>query len=246
MARLRSRSLLVLLLAAGLASCEASTSPSALPRLLVFSKTTGFRHASIPAAIAAVQQIGAAVGFAVEATEDAAIFNAVSLERFDAVMFLSTTGDVLDSAQQVAFEGFVQNGGGFVGVHSATDTEYAWPWYGGLVGAYFKSHPAIQQATITVVASAHPATESLPLTAARTDEWYDFLAQPLGVTVLVTVDETTYTGGTMGTPHPVSWCHAYDGGRAFYTAMGHTEESYADALFLAHLAGGIRWAMQLD
>lgn len=230
------------------ACTEKTTSPplSGPARVLVFSKTAGYRHTSIPDGIAAVQALGVTHAFAVEATEDADALTDANLARFGAVIFLSTTGDVLNSAQQAAVERFIQAGGGFVGVHSATDTEYDWPWYGGLVGAYFKSHPAIQSATIRLTAAPHPSTASLPASTARTDEWYDFLSQPsAAITVLITLDEASYAGGTMGSIHPVSWYHAYDGGRAWYTAMGHTAESFAEPYFLSHLGGGIRWAADL-
>jgi type 1 glutamine amidotransferase len=213
------------------------------PRVLVFSRTTGFRHASIPAGIEALRALGEARGFAVEATEDPTRFTSASLADFEAVVFLNTTGDVLDASQQAAFESFIRAGGGFVGIHSAADTEYDWPWYGALMGAYFKSHPAIQQATLFIVNAAHPSSVNLPPAIVRTDEWYDFQSLPApSISLLLTIDESSYTGGTMGSPHPIAWYHSFDGGRAFYTAMGHTTDSYSEPLFLAHLAGGILWA----
>jgi type 1 glutamine amidotransferase len=213
-------------------------------RVLVFSRTKGFRHASIPDGIAAVQALGAAHGFAVEATEDATAFTDQSLGRFAAVVFMSTTGDVLDSAQQEAFQRYIRAGHGYVGVHSATDTEYDWPWYGRLVGAYFKRHPAVQEAKLDVRDRTHLATKCLPPTWTRRDEWYDFRAAPAAdATILITIDETSYSGGTMGAVHPMSWAHIFDGGRAFYTELGHTPESYKDQLYLDHLAGGILWAI---
>jgi type 1 glutamine amidotransferase len=213
-------------------------------RVLVFSRTTGFRHASIPAGVAAVHAIGTANGILVDATEIAEAFTPSNLARYRAIVFLNTTGDVLDSAQQAAVEQFVQCGGGFVGVHSAADTEYDWPWYGGLVGAYFASHPAIQSATLIVTDPTHPSTVVFPSPISRTDEWYNFQAPPgPAVTVLVRVDETTYSGGTMGATHPISWSQTYDGGRAWYTAMGHTDATYAEPAFIAHLTGGILWAV---
>lgn len=231
------------------AAC-AESGPGALDstpaRALVFSRTTGFRHASIPAGIAAIQSIGGTNGLAVEATEDPTAFTTANLARFRVVVFLNTTGDVLDAAQQAALEQFIASGRGFAGVHAAADTEYDWPWYGGLVGAYFKSHPAIQPATVHLVDAAHPATAGLPAQISRTDEWYDFQSAPtLSVRILLTVDEGSYTGATMGDPHPISWAHAYSGGRAWYTAMGHTIESYSEPIFLQHLAGGILWAAGL-
>jgi hypothetical protein len=230
--------------------CPVTTgSPSTLPpsihapfSALVFSRTTGFRHASIPAGIAAVEVLGAYHAFSVEATEDPAAFSDSNLAQFAVVIFLNTTGDVLDSLQQGAFERYIRAGHGFVGVHSASDTEYGWPWYHALVGATFKSHPAIQPATVTVLDTAHASTRFLPNPWLRTDEWYNFTAPPVGVSLLAQVEESSYTGGTMGSTHPISWYHAYDGGRAWYTAMGHTACSYAERAFLDHLAGGIEWA----
>lgn len=217
------------------------------PRILLFSKTTGFRHDSIPDAIAALQRLGAQRGFAVDATEDSASFTDEQLARYRAVVFLMTTGDVLDQAQQAAFERYIRAGNGYVGVHSASDTEYDWPWYGGLVGAYFSSHPAIQQASITIEDSTHPSTAGLTNPWIRTDEWYNFRANPRAhVHVLATLDETTYQGGTMGAAHPFAWYHDYDGGRAWYTAGGHTSASYAEPEFLQHLLGGLLYAAQLQ
>ncbi|WP_407548922.1 ThuA domain-containing protein [Streptomyces sp. Pv4-95] len=212
-------------------------------RVLVFSKTAGFRHDSIPDAIAAVEELGNQNGFAVDATEDAATFNDTDLARYDAVVFLSTTGDVLDSGQQDAFERYIADGGGYVGVHAAADTEYDWPFYGGLAGAYFDSHPAIQPATVRVEDRAHPATAHLDGAWNRTDEWYNYRTNPRErAHVLATLDESTYSGGNMNGDHPLSWCQEYRGGRAFYTGAGHTKESYAEPAFRTHLLGGIRYA----
>lgn len=211
--------------------------------VLVFSKTAGFRHGSITPGIAAIQQLGAANGFTVEATEDAGQFTDANLARFAAVIWLSTTGDVLNAAQQASFERYITAGGGYVGVHSASDTEYDWPWYGGLVGAYFASHPAEQTATVTVADQVHPSTKGLPQRWSRFDELYNYRANPRGaVHVLATLDESTYTGGSMGYDHPISWCQNYSGGRAWYTGLGHTDASYADAAFRQHLLGGIQTA----
>lgn len=211
--------------------------------LLVFSRTAGFRHASIEVGIAAVEQIAADRGWGVVASEDPAMFEPATLAQFDVVVFLNTTGDVLDESQQDAMQGWVQAGGGFVGVHSATDTEMQWPWYVGLVGTSFADHPAPQMATLHVVDPTHPATSGVPDPWVRLDEWYNFQSNPSAqVNVLLRLDETTYTGGTMGRDHPIAWAHEYDGGRAFYTALGHTIESWSEPEFLAHLAGGLEWA----
>jgi type 1 glutamine amidotransferase len=211
-------------------------------RVLVFSRTKGFRHGSIPSGIAAITELGAAHRFEVVATEDPATFTDAALGRFAAVVFLNTTGDVLDSAQQASFERYVRGGGGFVGVHSASDTEYDWPWYGRLVGAYFKQHPAVQNARISVEDRTHLSTKCLPPVWTRVDEWYDFRAAPKDVKVLLTLDESSYRTGTRGAFHPVAWYHRFDGGRAFYTELGHTNESYADPAYRSHLAGAILWA----
>ncbi|MEV7194685.1 ThuA domain-containing protein [Streptomyces sp. NPDC093510] len=215
-------------------------------RVLVFSKTAGFRHDSIPTGIATVKELGAANGFAVDATEDAAAFTADNLAKYDAVVWLSTTGDVLNTTQQGAFEQYIRDGGAYVGVHAAADTEYDWPFYGGLTGAYFQSHPAIQPAKIHVEDHAHPATAHLGTgTWDRTDEWYNYRPNPRDkARVLASLDESSYTGGTMSGDHPIAWCqNDYQGGRSFYTGGGHTKESYAEPAFRSHLLGGIRWAV---
>ncbi|MFD7709395.1 ThuA domain-containing protein [Streptomyces sp. NPDC059786] len=213
-------------------------------RVLVFSKTAGFRHDSIPEGVAAVRELGAVHGFGVDATEDAGAFTARNLARYDAVVFMSTTGDVLDDAQQRAFERYIGRGGAYVGVHAAADTEYDWAFYGGLAGAYFQSHPAIQPATVRVEDRSHPATSGLDPVWNRTDEWYNYRSDPRDrARVLASLDESSYSGGTMNGDHPIAWCQHYRGGRAFYTGGGHTEESYADPAFRQHLLGGIRWAV---
>ncbi len=216
------------------------------PRVLVFSRTLGYRHSSIETGVAAVQKLGRENGFAVEATEDAGAFTERNLERFRAVVFLNTTGDVLDARQQDAFERFIQAGGGWVGIHSATDTEYEWPWYGRLAGAYFESHPNnpnVRKGTFRIVDKSHPSTEGFPDWWEREDEFYNFKSIDRDIRVLVVIDETTYEGGTNGARHPMSWYHPYDGGRAFYTNMGHTEGTFSEPLFLRHLLGGLRYAI---
>lgn len=217
-----------------------TTGVAATDRVLVFSKTVGFRHDSIEAATHTIGALGAEHGFEVVATEDAATFSAEGLARFEAVVFLMTTGDVLDPVQQTAMEAFVTEGGGFVGIHAAADTEYDWRWYGELVGAYFASHPAIQPATITVADPGHPSTAALPSPWTVTDEWYNFRATPRGhVHVLLELDESSYSGGTMGADHPIAWCHDVGQGRSWYTALGHTREQWATPELRAHVAGGL-------
>ncbi|MGX9919151.1 ThuA domain-containing protein [Streptomyces sp. NPDC002248] len=212
-------------------------------RVLVFSKTAGFRHDSIPEGIKALKELGAESGITVDATEEAGQFTKNNLAKYDAVAFLSTTGDVLDADQQAAFEAYVKGGGGYMGVHAAADTEYDWKFYGGLVGAYFDSHPQIQEATVRAEGHDHPATESLKDAWQHTDEWYNYRTNPRSqAKVLATVDETSYSGGNMKGDHPIAWCQPYEGGRAFYTGLGHTKESYAEADFRAHLLGGMKYA----
>lgn len=225
-------------------SVESSTESSVETgyRVLVYSRTTGYRHDSIPAGVATVGELGAEHGFTVDATEDPAVFTPDNLSRYAAVVFLNTTGDVLDAAGRAAFEGYINGGGGFVGVHAAADTEHNWPFYGELVGAYFAQHPPVQPATVEVVDRTHPATAHLPTRWKRTDEWYDYRTRPTDARILAVLDETSYTGGQMGRPHPHAWCRTYAGGRTFYTGGGHTVEAYAEPAFRTHLLGAIRWA----
>jgi type 1 glutamine amidotransferase len=211
--------------------------------VLVFSKTAGFRHDAIPAGIQLIRDLGTANNFTVTATEDSNQFTATTLAQFEAVVFLNTTGDVLNATQQTAFESYIRAGGGYVGVHSAADTEYDWPFYGELVGAYFASHPAIQQATIGVENRAHAATAGLNPTWVRTDEWYNFRTNVRSsARVLATLDESSYSGGAMGADHPHTWCKTLQGGRSFYTGSGHTQSSYTEAGFRSLVLGGIRYA----
>jgi type 1 glutamine amidotransferase len=218
--------------------------------VLVFSRTAGFRHDSIPDGIEAVRRLGREHGFEVDATEDSAHFTDERLAGYGAVIFLNTTGTVLDPEQKEAFQRYIQAGGGFVGVHAAADTEYDWPWYGRLVGAYFKSHPRIQRATINVEDREHLSTRHLPQRWTRTDEWYTFRQSGRDIrsrlNILLSLDEDTYEGGGMDGDHPIAWFHEYDGGRAWYTGLGHTRESYREPEFLQHLLGGILWAADVQ
>ncbi|MEU8376827.1 ThuA domain-containing protein [Micromonospora sp. NPDC048894] len=217
--------------------------------VLVFSKTAGFRHDAIPAGIAAIQKLGTDNGFTVDTTEDGAAFNDTNLAKYQAVIWLSTTGDVLDATQQAAFERYIKAGGGYAGVHAASDTEYDWAWYGNLVGAYFSGHPANQQATVKVEDHAHPSTADLPDRWSRFDEWYNFRTNPRSkVHVLASLDEKSYSpgAGAMGADHPTAWCQDYDGGRSWYTGGGHTQASYTEPEFLSHLLGGIRTAAGVE
>ena len=227
-----------LLLSLAILSCKTKEK-----KVLVFSKTAGFRHGSIERGIEALKKIGLENQFKVVATENDAYFTEDSLKQYAAVVFLNTSGEVLDDVQQADFKRYIQAGGGFVGVHAATDTEFDWPWYNKLVGAYFTNHPKIQTATLNILDKNHPATNMLENIWKKEDEWYNFKDIYPGINVLITIDENSYEGGANGDDHPISWYHDYDGGRSFYTAMGHTEETYEDPIFLNHLLGGIIYAI---
>ncbi len=216
-------------------------------RVLVFTRTLAFRHDSIPAGIAAVRELGAEGGFAVDATEDGAAFTPENLRRYRAVVFLSTSGDVLDERQKAAFRGFIEGGGGLAAIHQGITTLDKWPWYVDLVGGVkFAGHPRVQAATCRCESRDHPATKSLPDPWTWTDEWYNFDPSPRPRThVLLTVDEASYQGGTMGKDHPISWYDESRGGRVWCTALGHTKEGYARDEFRRHLLGGIRYAAGL-
>lgn len=226
-------------------AADSAMSPVALvkPRVLVFKKTSGFYHQSISKGSVALLKMAADNNFLIDTTVDARYFVDDSLKHYAAVVFLSTTGNVLNLDQQAAFERYIQAGGGFMGIHAAADTEYDWPWYNKLVGAYFQSHPRTQQAVFQVVDRTHESTRFLPERWTRTDELYNYKNINPDIKVLMTLDETTYQGGTNGATHPIAWYHDYDGGRAFYTGLGHTDESYADTLFLRHVLAGIRYAI---
>ena len=223
---------------------------AAKPKILVFTKTAGYVHESIPEGIASVVKLGAENGFEVDTTARASVFTEDSLKQYAAIVFLSTTGDVLNHRQEAEFERYIQAGGGYVGIHAASDTEYDWGWYGRLVGGYFLDHPGIndtfpnvQEGIINVVDRAHDASKFLPEKWKRTDEWYSFKKMNKEVNVLMKLDESSYDGGVRMGEHPVSWYHAYDGGRAFYTALGHTKQSFSEDLFLKHLLAGIQYAI---
>src|SRR5450432_1413758 len=220
------------------------------PKLLVFSKTAGFHHESIADGNAAIQKLGQENNFDVDTTTDAGWFNDDTLKKYAAVVFLSTTGDVLNAYQEPALERYIQSGGGFVGIHAAADCEYDWRWYGRLVGAYFYDHPGIhdknpnvQPGVFNVVDKDNNATKFLPSPWKRTDEYYSFKEEPKDVHVLLSIDESSYGGGKKMGNHPMAWYHEYDGGRSFYTNLGHTKESYTDSLYLKHILGGIEYAI---
>jgi len=212
-------------------------------RILVFTKTDGYVHESIGAGASALDYLGRRHEFGVVVSNEATDFNSENLKKYAAVVFLSTTGDVLNTEQEKAFMEFVQAGGGFVGIHAAADTEYDWPWYGKLVGAYFESHPEQQQARIVIKDTSHLAARGIPNPWNHFNEWYNYKDISPNLNIIALLDESSYTGGTNGAIHPIAWSQEYDGGRVFYTGLGHTIESYSDDIFLDHLAGGILYVL---
>lgn len=244
------RSLLLLLVVVGGLFSSCSKKREGQPKVLIFSKTAGYYHESIPKGIAAIQKLGTENGFTVDTTKNAELINEENLAQYATVIFLSTTGDVLNSAQEADFERYIQSGGGYLGIHAAADTEYDWGWYGRLVGGYFADHPGIndphpnvQAGKVTKTGEKHPSVDFLPESWTRTDEWYSYKKINPNTKKLLLLDEASYQGGLDMGEHPIAWYHDYDGGRAYYTGGGHTDESYEEADFLKHLLAGLQYTM---
>jgi len=213
--------------------------------VLVFSLTKGYHHTSIADGIIAIKKLGAENGFEVDTTTDVKAFDIENLKKYKTLIFLSPTGsNVFSDAQKTALKQYINNGGSFVGIHAASDFSYEWEWYGKMVGGYFVSHPKIQDAKLNIVLPKNKIVKGLPNPWFHKDEWYNFKDFNPAVKVLIKVDETSYSGGTMKNDHPISWCHEFEGGKVFYTALGHTKECYTDPLFLKHLMAGLKWAMK--
>lgn len=211
--------------------------------VLVFSKTTGYRHSAIEIGIEAIQKLALENNFAMDTTTNSSLFTPEILKKYSAVIFLNTSGTLLNESQKMSFERYIQGGGGFVGVHGAAASEYKWEWYGRLLGSFFTTHPKIQKAELNVVDKQHASTAHLPDRWRHKDEWYNFTKLPKDINVLITIDENTYKGGDYGKDHPIAWYNDFDGGRSFYTGLGHREENYSDPIFLKHLLGGIQYAI---
>ncbi|MFE2554818.1 ThuA domain-containing protein [Streptomyces sp. NPDC059352] len=211
--------------------------------VLIYTRTAGYRHDSIPAGAAALAGIARERGWSAKATEDPAAFTPERLAGCAAVVLLSTTGNVLTPEGRAAFEAYLRGGGALLAVHAAANAEPDWPFYGELLGTRFDGHPEIQPGTVLVDTHDHPATAPLPGRWAWTDEWYNFTANPRGsgVRVLARADESSYRGGTLGDDHPLVWCRGVDRGRVFFTALGHASEAYDDPAFRAHLGGALTW-----
>jgi len=229
------------------------TAPAAAakPRVLVYSGSTGFRHDSIPAAVEALKSIGAKAGYAVDASEDPDVFSAEKLAQYKVIIFVSTTTDPKNpdsewfvGARRDALQGFLKAGKGVIGLHAAADSHYNWPWWGQMIGGYFERHPkGTPKAVVTVVDAKHPATARLPKTLERVDEWYYYKDFNPTMRVLITVDPSTIGSGEADVnPNPLVWCHAFGGGRVFYSALGHTAESYSEPYMINLIAGALAYA----
>jgi len=231
---------------------SATAAAAGKTRVLIYSGSTGFRHDSIPAAVEAVKAMATKSGYGVDATEDPEVFTAEKLKAYKAIVLVSTSTDPKNAesewfvgARRDALQGFLKDGKGIVALHAAGDSHYHWGWYGQMIGGYFERHPkGTPKATLTVVDSKHPATARLPKTIERTDEWYYFKDFNPTMRILVTVDPATIGDGEADVnPNPVVWCHDFGGGRVFFSALGHTPESYSEPYMVNLITGGLRYAV---
>ena len=221
-------------------------------KALLVTTTKGWHHESLHAGVLALQDLGKKNFFDVALFENPNGFTDKYVEQFQVIIFLNTTGDIFDTAQQKVMERFIQSGKGYVGIHSASDTEYDWEWYTKLVGRMFHIHPAIQTARMNVIDTKFPGLQGFTGNKLFTDEWYEFGPEKTsGLNYILAIDESSYNakvqwgpkkGEGMGQLHPVAWYHNYDGGRAFYTALGHIPTIFSDPIYLNHLYSGIFWA----
>ena len=212
-------------------------------KVLVFTRTCGYIHESIPAGVNVISELGKGNNFTVESTDDDRVFLSDTLFDYDAIVFLSTTLDILNVEQQKNLVKFIKMGKGFVGIHAAADTEYDWPWYGKLVGGYFVSHPEGQlKASIHTLNKNSFFTNHLDDKWEIEDEWYNYQYTNPNINPLLNLDENTYEGGTNGKNHPITWYHEFDGGRSFYTGLGHPVKTYEDERFKELLKKGILYA----
>lgn len=216
---------------------------NATENILVFTKTEGFRHKSIEIGIQTIIDLGNENNFNVTHTENSELFSNENLKQYDLVIFLNTTGDVFNEIEEKAFENYIKEGGSFMGIHAASDTEFNWPWYGKLVGAYFLDHPKQSAATIKRIVKNHTSTKHLPKKWTRFDEWYNFKSISKNIHVLLTLDESSYEGGKNGSFHPIAWYQEFEGGKSFYTGLGHSIESYKEPAVKQHILGGILYCL---
>lgn len=219
--------------------------------VLVFTKNgKGYVHENIPASIAGIQKLGVDNGFRVDTTTDAALFTDDNLKKYDAIIFSNTNNDVFDTeAQKVAFMRYIQAGGGFMGIHSASGTERKWKWFKLMLGATFLRHPPFQKFTVHVLDKKHPATKNLSPQWETSDECYYFKEINPAVKVLLVSDISSIKENDaknnapdiFGNRYPCAWYHEFDGGRIFYTALGHSKDDYANPTYLAHLMDALKW-----
>jgi uncharacterized protein len=217
--------------------------------ILVFSKTSGFRHESLSSGIKMLFDLSKSQNWIITATEESSAFNPEILSGFDVVVFMNPTGDALNESEQIAFENFMKKGKGMVGIHSAADFEYDWPFYGELIGGYFKTHPPAQTGTVIFENFDHPAMEPFKGMESYTtfDEWYTFRENPRPkVNVLATLDESSIkkykNDDWRMDDHPIIWWLEKDGMRSFYTGFGHTHEAFQDEKVKIHIKNAVNWA----
>ncbi|WP_299119391.1 ThuA domain-containing protein [uncultured Winogradskyella sp.] len=232
-----------------LLSLEVVYSQQSNANILVFSKTEAFRHKSIPTGIKFMTELAKKNNWKISFSEDSNDFKEENLKQYNVLVFLNTTGDLFDENQKKTIKKYMASGKGFVGIHAASNTEMQWPWFTEMIGATFKDHPKVQNAKLYIdKSSEHPAINHLKDTEVFKDEWYNFL-KPVGkhVNVLASLDEDSYEGKKMNTDnHPITWYHHYDGGRVFYTGMGHTNEIYNNSRFEKLIQGAILWAADME
>lgn len=222
---------------------DGPSQPETMRNVLLLTKTAGFRHESIADGVKLFEQHAAEWNIAVTSTESTSNFTTAGLKNIDLIVLLNTTGDIFAEAEQDALQAYIRNGGSLLGIHAATDAEYDWPWYGSMIGGWFSDHPHTQQATCNIAQPNHASMAGLPLQWVRTDEWYNFKGLQPDNNVLITIDESSYVGGKHGTNHPLCWTREFDGGRIFYTAMGHTPASYTEPLYIEHIKGAVNWLL---
>jgi type 1 glutamine amidotransferase len=236
-------------LALGSLNGAASAAPQA--RVLIYSGSTGYRHESIPAAVAAIKGIGEKAGYGVDTSEDPEVFTADNLAKYQVLVLVSNTTDPKKpesewfvGPRRDALQGFLEAGKGVIGVHAAADSHYHWGWYGQMIGGYFERHPkGTPRGTLTVVDAKHPATAKLPKTIERNDEWYYYKDFDPTMRVLVTIDPKSIGDGEADVnPNPLVWCHEFGGGRVFYSALGHTDESWSEPYLVDLMSGALRYA----